>query len=23
MVTAIGTPVHTGRTTLVWDVRIY
>jgi len=23
LVKAIGTPVHTGRTTLVWDIRIY
>jgi uncharacterized protein (TIGR00369 family) len=23
MVTAIGIPVHVGRTTLVWDIRIY
>ncbi|MGR6836617.1 hotdog fold thioesterase [Syntrophomonas erecta] len=23
IVTAVGTPIHTGRTTLVWDVRIY
>ena len=23
LVKAIGTPVHTGRTTMVWDIRIY